>query len=106
MKYIHTAKQQCHQIEVLNDSALSSNLDWCDVSAEDAEWTMILQIIKGHLNEMNCAIFEQLIEARQRKKTGERAKYATTVVEERRRMLQEKEDKQQHDLEKCIDMRS
>ena len=72
-------KHQCTHIEVLNDAMLSLNsyelgavktwvhvphTDWSNILVKEAEWIMLMQVMKDILNDLVCTVILQIIEAR------------------------------------------
>ena len=98
--------------EVRNDSALSLNSDdfgviktwvhvpyshlrWSSVQIKDEEWTLLMHIIKENVNDMDCTMMQQMIDARPGKKRGETVKYATKIVYENKNTLQALEKREE-----------
>ena len=61
---------------------------------KEANWKVLMQIIKENLNDMGCIVVQQMIETRPGEKRGETIKYAAKVVEERRRKQQAQHEKE------------
>ena len=80
-------KQQCNHVEVLNDIALSLNMNekkkgaiktwvhvphtdlgWRNVSVKDSEWTLLMQITEDNFNDMDRTMIQHVIDARPGKK--------------------------------------
>ena len=69
-----------------------------------------MQIIEENLNEMACSMMQQVIEAGPGKTKGETLKYATKVVDESRKSLQEQQwketQRQQHTIGNAVKTQS
>ena len=110
-------KNACPNFEVQDNSALTLKSqdagsaktwahplhpNWQDVSIKETEWTVLLEIIKDILSEMDSLIVQQMTQARATKKKRRDSKVRRKLVEERMTDLQAKHEdspKQQMQIE-------
>ena len=62
-----------------------------EVAIEEAEWTTLIQVIKEHLNDMDCIMIQQMTE----RKKGETVNFAAIVIEERVNKMQGWQEKEE-----------
>ena len=70
---------------------LASHPSWQE-AAEEAKWTVLMQIMKDNLKEMDCVMIQQMLQAQASKNKGETVKHATKVVDGRMEASQTKQD--------------